>query len=105
MDQVTYGSVKPISPETCFPKIPDHIIEIFNSMIEENLDANGKSILLLKDVKARILNSGKPFESKWLNVEAFYKNAGWKVNYERPCYGDSDFNPYYEFSKINQLLC
>jgi hypothetical protein len=99
MDQITYGSVKPIAPETCSPKIPDHIIEIFNSMIEENLNANQKSILLLKDVKDRILNSGKPFNSKWLDVEDSYRRIGWKVRFEKPCYGDSDFDAYYEFSK------
>lgn len=103
--------MKPITPAEAFKEkvseIPDFVINAFNTAITRNLDSTGRAVVKQKDVISLILQDSSAIEAGvvkerifnegWLDVEHLYQKAGWKVKYERPCYGDSDFDPYFEF--------
>lgn len=100
--------VKPITPEemtkTKEDFIPDEVIEIFNELISEKWNGR-ESFFRQKDVVSKITKKLKLKDTKqmnderWLDVEGIYRQLGWIVKYESPCYGDSNFEPYFKFSK------
>jgi hypothetical protein len=97
---------KPYSPEEAreahTATIPDVVFEAFNAEIVRNLDKGGYAKVLQKDVVARIVNAGIPrkelFDRHWLNVERFYEQQGWKVDYDRPGY-DETYDAFFEFQR------
>jgi hypothetical protein len=104
-------SVRPIRPsEAAKAKqaaLPDAVILAFNELIAENLQADGRSVVRIKDARERIAakltaeNPNTPVQvlTEWLDVEPIYRKAGWTVVYESPCMGDSWYEPFMRFSK------
>jgi hypothetical protein len=102
--------IQPIRPEEV-PKvksdlIPDEVIDAFNDQITiDYRAATGKATIRHKDIIAMIKKKMPEVEKKeiidkqWLDVEPIYEEFGWKVRYESPSYGDSDFEPYFVFEK------
>lgn len=85
--------------------IPDVVFECFNKLIAKNLSTGGRSTVRKIDVVALIVSSSQltPTElhnNKYLDVEYFYRKAGWKVGYESPDRGE-DYEPYYTFSSVD----
>ena len=98
-------SVKPISPnEIKLEKtLPDDVISSFNELIIENY-RNGESSFKAKDIVEKIsikmnISSASVYEKHFLDVESLYVKNGWKVKYEQPCYGDGNFDAYFQFTK------
>jgi hypothetical protein len=99
------SKVKPIRPTEAKSKkldsIPDEMIEAVNEMIAENLSESGRSSFKAKDLitrfRTKYSGSEDVYKKKWLDFEDIYRKAGWKVSYESPSYGDSDFDPYFTF--------
>ena len=109
------GNIKPIKPcEVLTLKaktIPDAIIQAVNEMIAKNW--NGMSATIKKeDLLAKYFkitnktnnreNCEKLYDDHALDFEDFYRKEGWKVKYDSPTYGDSDFEPYFEFTVKNK---
>lgn len=98
--------VRPISPDEVSDRkvqiFPDAVFESFNELIVEN-DCGGRSIVKQKDVvklmESKGLNSAEIYKRGWLNIEEVYRKARWKVTYDKPGYGDNDFDAYFEFSR------
>ena len=100
-------SVKPISPSEVVGKkkesIPPEVLEAFNELIAEGWNGH-YSTVYQKDVVARILNKKDISDEKsiakrgWLDVEDIYREAGWKVEYDRPAYNES-YAAFFIFSK------
>lgn len=99
--------VKPITPEEVQDKkndtIPSEVVEAFNELIVENwskvqarVTQRAAVVRIKKKLPAIPLND--LYENNWLDVEALYRKAGWKVSYESPSM-DESFEPYYIFSK------
>jgi hypothetical protein len=103
-------NIKPIKPSEVLDlkakTIPDAMIQAVNEMIAKNW--NGRSATVRKDdlleryfkIKGHTNNRenrDKLYDDHALDFEDFYRKEGWKVNYSSPCYGDSDFEPYFEF--------
>jgi hypothetical protein len=100
-------AIKPITPDEVragyINVIPQFVIESFNELIQKNFDGRC-SLIHLSEVKSRAkakqVNSAlanTPFDDKWLNVERYYRDAGWIVQYESPDWGDT-WKPFFRFT-------
>lgn len=96
--------VKPLSPEEIVYDIPDFVIEAVNTLLKKNY--RGKSCTIkAKDIISEGQKSGKAntnkdwYKEKWMDFENIYREQGWAVEYEQPCYGDSNFDAFYTFTK------
>lgn len=90
---------KPITPKEAILKkcevIPYQVIDAFNELISINL-VNGIARFNQEDIVKLTLEKmketnihGKKFEYSWLNVEAIYEAAGWKVEYDKPGFNEN----------------
>lgn len=97
--------VKPITPEEAIAhrKIPNEVFKAINEAIEANFDGE-KAYVKVDEIFERMnldsmhITRAGVFNKKYLDVEDHYRDAGWKVRYEQPSYGDEDFDAYFEFS-------
>jgi len=100
----------PITPEEAQGlknmDIPSEMIEAVNHLIIKNwkgTHASFKQKDLLKEYLSRVKDpkeaKSKVYDYNHFDFEDLYRQIGWKVNYESPCYGDSDFDAYFEFEK------
>ncbi len=99
-------NVKPISPDEVVQKkktsFPDFVLEAFNELITKNF--RGKSAIIKQnDVVNLIVSKGAididaVFAAHYLDVEDVYRDAGWKVSYDKPAYCE-DYEPTFTFSK------
>ena len=88
--------VNPITPAEATSKkltsIPDYVIEAFNTLIAKHYDGRS-AVVKQEDVVAAIVTDGitrsMVFENHWLDVEDIFRNAGWDVEYDKPCYNES----------------
>ena len=103
-------NVRPIKPSEIVAKkekmIPAAMIVAVNELIVKDWDGHSATIKkenLIKKYfevahkKDNAANRHKLYEDNSLDFESIYRKQGWKVNYESPSYGDSDFEPYFEF--------
>lgn len=111
--------IKPLSPHEAKKKTkpqPDFVIETFNELISQNL--RGKTARVSQEeavvaLVAKMLTSvssldedeskAKEFRSEifkrhYLDVEDNFRDAGWKVYFDKPGYCES-YEAYYEFTK------
>lgn len=88
----------PIKPEEVRARridfIPSIIFETINTMICEEFD--GKSATLKQeDILNRVCNESSGltrqeiFDKHYLDIEPFYREQGWKVEYDKPGYNES----------------
>ena len=97
--------VKALSPKEIVYDIPDFVIEAVNTLLRKEF--RGKECTIkAKDIIAEGRNSktGKTHPNKdwykehWMDFENIFREQGWKVEYNQPCYGDSNFDAYYTFT-------
>lgn len=117
------NKVKPISPaeaaninKAAFEaSIPEEVFEAFNELIVKNyVRSTGSSVVKQDEVIKLIIdklenntNDEQHFSRQkckndilgnhWLDIENFYMNEGWIVNYEKSSYGESYFEAYFKF--------
>ena len=99
--------MKPIKPEEVVARkteiIPDEVIDAANDLIALNWDGN-KSTFTLKALKEKVKDKfllnckDVNLNTKWLDIEPIYREEGWKVSYDSPCY-DENFDAYFEFKQ------
>ena len=98
---------KPISPDevatTKLKNIPDEVIEAFNEIIAQNFSrscSNFKQKDVVKLIMIRLVAIDRQtiFDNGWLDVEDIYREAGWKVEYDKPAYNE-DYEPNFTFIK------
>ncbi len=80
---------------------PPFVVQAFNECIEES-KTNHSDDVLRKTVVARIKKLGSVtdkdiMDNNWLDVEEFYRKAGWKVSYNKPPYNES-YEAYFTFT-------
>lgn len=97
------GPIKPITPtEVASAKIPDEVIKAFNDLIVAEWD--GYSAVIHQDeictlVAERLkVKRQTVFANKWLDVEDIFRQAGWKVEYDKPGYNET-YEATFTFSK------
>ena len=72
--------------------IPDAVFKVFNDMIVANFDDREASFCQEEVVKVLVKKGYKRneiYENNWLDVEPFYRKAGWKVEYDKPGYNET----------------
>lgn len=94
--------IKPSEVTRALVDVPDFVIESFNELIQE--EWNGSASKFTQDeVIEKIVSRGnitryEIFEKGYLNVENFYRGAGWKVFYDKPAYSET-YKAIFKFSK------
>ena len=91
--------VKPFTPAqaraTKLGNIPPKMIEAVNQLIAENLQGDqGKvrAVVKQRDIVARykqlsgVASDQEVYDSGWLDFEPIFRDAGWKVSYDKPAY-------------------
>lgn len=117
------NTVNPITPDEVGAKkatqIPSFVIEAFNIEIAKHYDnvsrtATVSQSAILEQIALQVeLQFETPedtpvvitsnlkkqvYGNKWLNVEAMYEDAGWKVSYEKPGFNEIG-DAYFTFKK------
>ena len=96
----------PITPDEVKQRvqnsIPEGVFEAFNEAIARKY-RSGRAVVLQKDVVALIsekmnVSDDAVFENHWLDVEDSYRQAGWKVNYDKPAYCEN-YEAFFEFER------
>ncbi len=91
---ITPKQAKQLKAKKPDPIIPPIVFKIVNELIVEKL-YNGSAIILQKDIISRLLeteefeNSDEIYTNKYLDFEGHYMKNGWKVEYDKPGYGES----------------
>lgn len=96
-------NTKPIKPEQVTQTIPDGVFAVFNSLIAKNIVGN-TSIIYASELVDNImsqLNIPKEdiYRLKYLDVEDFYRDVGWKVEYEAGNWREPLDKPFFRFNK------
>ena len=103
--------VEPIKPDDVLllkaKIIPPEVIQAFNNLIVKKYDGCSayikqpevvNEILKLMGMDYTVENKSKIFYNHWLDIENFYRKAGWKVLYDTPDYNESG-DALFKFSK------
>ena len=95
--------VQPISPENVKEALlPDEVIEVFNELIQEHWNGHNARILQSKaaDIisKRMKLSQYDIYERRYLDIEQVYRDAGWKVKYDKPGYNET-YEATFTFSR------
>ena len=90
--------ISPITPQDVAQNklnvIPEYVIQAFNDTITAAWDGN-TAIVKQVDVVAAIMATEQVtdrqtiFNKHWLDVEPLYREAGWRVVYDRPAYNET----------------
>ena len=99
-------SVKGITPYTVVREkvlnLPDEVIGVFNAMIAENWSGSSSRVVQNEAVSrvaaALGISREAVFSLRYMDVEDFYRELGWKVQYDKPGYNES-YKAYFVFSK------
>ena len=83
-------------------QLPVEVLETFNELIVHNMRGGGAKVLQNEAVRA-ICNRMKirqddVYDRGYLEVDAAFKEAGWKVVYDKPAM-DEDYDASFTFSK------
>ncbi len=105
MTKNDYMGIKPITPQQAKSNrvavLPSAVLEAFNELITENLDGKSATIgqneaialiqkkLTLTDGGIYHLSAQEICDKGWLNIEDVYREAGWKVAYDKPGYNET----------------
>jgi len=90
--------IRPIGPNDVKKVIPDFVIEAVNELINEKY-TDGRFIIRQNEIKERIKSkTDQDFDFAWLDFESIYRNAGWRVEYDKPAYNES-YEAFFAFTK------
>lgn len=84
----------PISPKEATDLhesgIPTAVFDVVNKILAEKFSGDGEVYILQDEVVDALVDLGLKksdlFEKRWLDIEAHYRKAGWKVEYDKPAY-------------------
>lgn len=98
--------VAPITPDEVVQKkkenFPEKVIEAVNEIIAEHWNGHSATFTQ-KHAAARIANkmgveTDTVYKRQWLDFEEIYREAGWKVEYDKPGYNES-YEATFAFTK------
>ncbi len=98
--------IEPIRPSDVNITIPDFVIVIVNEFIKKEWDGEEARILqkdIVNEIVARYpgmedITSQTIYRSHWLDFEGLYREAGWKVEYDKPAFNEF-YEPFFVFKK------
>jgi hypothetical protein len=94
----------PITPQQVqvSKAFPSEVFEAFNFFIQTGY-RNGESIVRQCDVIRRLEELGysksRVEHEKLLDIEEVYRDAGWEVEYDKPGYNETWYEPKFIFRK------
>lgn len=99
--------IEPIKPEDIVNEktkvIPDEVLETFNEFIAEKWNGSSSTFKqkdLVKVIKEKLEIKDEDdkiiFDKHWLDVEDIFREAGWKVYYDKPAYNET-YDATFEF--------
>lgn len=82
---------------------PPEVIDVFNELIAAHWDGSSATVAQRHALDRIAIEMGVEFKSPdagpkwtaevlskgWLNIEALYESAGWKVTYDKPGYNET----------------
>ena len=84
--------------------IPDFVIESVNKLLAKSCGGNAYAKIKKKDIVTEIIanhpgtvTSDQIHKNGWLNFEPIFREAGWKVSYDKPGFNES-YDACYEFA-------
>lgn len=95
---------KPITlPQEVKSAMPDEIVEVFNDLIQRYWDgrqARFKQEEAVGLIATKLsIRPNSVFDKHYLDVEELYRQAGWKVVYDKPGFNENPYPPTFTFSK------
>lgn len=84
--------------------IPEEVFEVFNSLIVEKWSESSREAVIHQcEAAERVatalkITKGEVYDRKLLDVESTYRQAGWKVEYDKPAYNET-YEPTFRFRK------
>ena len=76
--------------------VPDWVISVVNQLIVKNWNGR-ESIIKQSEIEFQYLGEDE-FDFAWLDFEPIFRDAGWKVTYNKPAYYEA-FEAFFTFSK------
>jgi hypothetical protein len=100
--------VKPLSPkkvkQAASDAIPDFVIKAVNNLLAKECRGDRQYATLRQtDIVAEILRVNPKvkrediWKYRWLDFEGVFERAGWEVNYDKPGYNESWYEPSFDF--------
>jgi len=99
------GPIKPKEVQKAKNKdIPERVFKVFNQLIKKTWDGSRATVMQSEAAKlvatALDIDESEVYERHLLDVEASYREAGWQVVYDKPCYyGGDNYEPHFVFRK------
>ena len=103
--------MKPISPEKVeqirIHEMPEAIVQATNELIVRSWNGSSATLKVKEIVDQYFRVSGEEdtaktrkqlFDKHYLDIEPAYREAGWKVEFDKPGYNES-YDAYFVFSK------
>lgn len=94
--------MKPITPQEAAKKasLPTAVLEVWNEMISSKFNGQSSTINqgdIVRALVERMSTSRKMvFDNGWLDVELLFRQAGWRVTYDKPGF-DENYEAYFKF--------
>lgn len=89
-------AVEPLKPSEVVAKkkilLPDDVIEVWNNILAQECNSKYTTIYqddVVKALVAKGYSRQEIHKKKYLDIEDIYREAGWKVEYDKPGYNES----------------
>ena len=109
------SQIKPITPDEVLDRkinaMPEAILQAVNDLIAKKWNGHDATFKVeeIVDQYFRVTNEDKSpaarailFDNHWLDIEPAYREAGWKVKFERPDYTEN-FESYFCLTINNKI--
>ena len=93
--------------------IPNEIFDATNELLIQRYSPGQRIIIEMEEIvqlaKNKMMKFSNPqvdenfYENNWLDIESYYRDAGWTVLFYKPLYNES-FNAYFDFLEKNAKI-
>ena len=92
----------PISPDE-IPSakavvIPPEVFDVVNELLAVKY-VGGGAVIKQREIVEAIETKLGTCDIQWLNFEEVYRQAGWRVKYDKPGYCDNPYDAFFEFRR------
>ena len=97
---------KPFTPEEAAKShesvIPKEVFEVFNKLLATRFSGTEVVTIKMDEVAPLICEKLKVTRNQlanngWLDIEPFYRKAGWDVEYDKPGFNETYYTSFWEF--------
>lgn len=106
--------IKPFSPEDALESkiasIPQQVIQAVNEFLALRYNPDDGSVIIKQDeiiqrvielmnvTSAKNITSSVIFDNHWMDFEPLFRQAGWKVEYDKPGYSET-YQAFFSFTR------